>query len=486
MPCAPPCGTSIGAAGKVNGTAVVLLAQAQQIRQTPGMRTVTLAARRLPYLLTAVLAGCVSETVRVVDMTPPEQLAWNVPEELLLDVGIAVFDANVPEEYDEQVALNIQPEVRRAEGNYMAYFLKNLLQSTGNWGAVRVVPRPTHAVDVTVTGTIEHSDGESLRLRARAADARGEAWFERDYEALASEYAYEATVPREIDPFQTAYRALADDMLAHLKTLSPEDIRAIRTTAEMQFARDFAPDAFADYLGRARSGQVTLERLPAEDDPMLGRVRQIREREYLFIDTLDEHYATFSTSMFKPYQDWRHATYDEAIAYKRAKQQARARIVAGSAAVIGGIAAQTQGDRLATRYGGIVSIIGGAGILKTAIDKLAQARVHAEVLQELGVSAEAEIVPHTIELENQTLRLQGTVDEQYEELRRILKKVYLEELGLALGSDPAGLSSGAAGASSGAAGLSSGAAGAAETADDAGQGADLQTETAARTADDPA
>ena len=429
------------------------------------MRHVRHLTHYAPFLLGAVLAGCVSETVRVVDMTPPEQLAWDVPEELLLDVGIAVFDANVPDEYDEQISLNIQPEVRRAEGNYMAFFFKNLLQSTGNWGAVRVVPRPTHAVDVTVTATIEHSDGESLKLRARAVDARGQEWFERDYKALASSYAYEDTVPRDIDPFQTAYRTLADDLLAHLKTLSPEDIRAIRTTAELQFARDFAPDAFAEYVGATRRGQVTIERLPAENDPMLGRVRQIREREYLFIDTLDEHYATFSASMFAPYQNWRHATYDEAIAYKRAKQQARARIMAGSAAVIGGIAAQTQADDIVTRYGGLVSIIGGAGILKTAIDKLAQAKVHAEVLQELGISAEAEIVPHTIELENQTLRLQGTVDEQYEELRRILKKVYLEELGLALGSDPAETAAG--------------------SVEGTGQGADPQADTAARTADDP-
>ncbi len=429
------------------------------------MRYVMHLTHYAPFLLAAALAGCVSETVRVVDMTPPEQLAWDVPEELLLDVGIAVFDANVPDEYDEQISLNIQPEVRRAEGNYMAFFFKNLLQSTGNWGAVRVVPRPTHAVDVTVTATIEHSDGESLKLRARAVDARGQEWFERDYRALASSYAYEDTVPRDIDPFQTAYRTLADDLLAHLKTLSPEDIRAIRTTAELQFARDFAPDAFAEYVGATRRGQVTIERLPAENDPMLGRVRQIREREYLFIDTLDEHYATFSASMFAPYQNWRHATYDEAIAYKRAKQQARARIMAGSAAVIGGIAAQTQADDIVTRYGGLVSIIGGAGILKTAIDKLAQAKVHAEVLQELGISAEAEIVPHTIELENQTLRLQGTVDEQYEELRRILKKVYLEELGLALGSDPAETAAG--------------------SVEGTGQGADPQADTAARTADDP-
>ena len=394
--------------------------------------------RRVPALLClAALGGCVSETVRVVDMTPPRQAASAVPEDLLLDVGVAVFDPNVPEGYDEQVERNVQPEVRRAEGNYMAFFLKNLLQSTGNWGAVRVVPRRTHAVDVVVTATIEHSDGESLRLTAVVTDARGERWFTREYAALASKYAYDGSLPAGIDPFQSAYRSLADDMFAHLKNLTPADIRAIRSTAELRFAGDFAPDAFGDYLAITPDGRVTLQRLPAAEDAMLARTRRIREREYLFIDTLDEYYETFAANMFTPYQNWRSATYEEAIAYHQARRQARARVLAGSAAVLGGIAAQTQGDRLATRYGGLVSIIGGAGVLKTAIDKFAEAKVHAEVLQELGISAEAEIVPTTIELENQTLTLQGAVDAQYEELRRILKRVYLEELGLPASAESA-------------------------------------------------
>ena len=396
------------------------------------------AARRLVLgaTLPFLLAGCVSETVRVVDMTPPQRLAEAMPEELLLDIGVAVFDANVPEDYDEQVERNVQPEVRRAEGNYMAFFLKNLLQSTGNWGAVRVVPHLTRAVDVVVSATIEHSDGASLALSAKVRDARGALWFEREYRSLASKYAYDGSIPQGIDPFQTAYRNLADDMLAHLRTLETDEVRAIRAVAEMQFARDFAPHAFGDYLGDAANGDVALRRLPAETDPMLARVRRIREREYLFIDTLDEHYETFSANMFAPYQNWRRATYEESIAYNQARQQARARVLAGSAAVIGGIAAQTRGEDIATRYGGLVAIIGGAGLLKTAIDKFAEAKVHAEVLQELGVSAEAEIVPHNIELENQTLSLQGTVDAQYDALRDILKRVYFEELGLAPPGEP--------------------------------------------------
>ena len=65
-----------------------------------------------------------------------------------------------------------------------------------------------------------------------------------------------------------------------------------------------------------------------------------------------------------------------------------------------------------------------------AIRDLDKAKSHANELQELGISAEAEISPHTIELENRTFSLQGTVETQFKELRRILRTLYYRELGL--------------------------------------------------------
>ena len=398
-----------------------------------------LLRRRRPWWILGValcVTGCVTQTVRVVDLTPPEQIAEAMPEELLLDVGVAVFDANVPEEFDDQVEANIHPDVRRAEGNYLAYYLKNVLQSTGNWGAVRVVPRATHAVDLTVQAKIEHSDGESLVLRAVVTDVLGGVWVDKEYDALASKYSYETAYEQTIDPFQSIYRGIADDMVARLKTLSPDHIRKIRAAAEMRFARDFVPDAFANYITPDKSGGFDLRRLPAEGDENLARVRRVREREYLFIDTLDEYYETFGANMFTPYQNWRRATYGEAIAYKRARQAARSRAIAGTAGVLGGIATQTTAENAVTYYGGMVGIIGGAAMLKAALDKRAQAQVSADMLQELGVSAEAAITPYTMELENQVLHLQGSVEAQYVELRRILKMAYYRDLGLALPEVP--------------------------------------------------
>lgn len=379
---------------------------------------------------TPFLGGCVSQEVRIVDMTPPEQMERVQTEAELLDIGIAIFDPNVPEEYDEQIKQIIQPDIRRAEANYMPYFAKNLLQSTGNWGAVRVVPRPTHAVDVSVTGKILHSNGESMEVELSVEDATGTRWFTRSYDSLASKYAYDEGIPQGIDPFQTIYKDFADDLLEYRRSLTAEDVAQIRATAEMKFAQDFAPDAFSGHIGENDKGDFELLRLPAEDDPMLGRVRRIREREYLFIDTLDEYYENFHRDMYPAYQNWRRATYDEAIAYKELKAQSRARAIGGVVAIAGGVAAMSESSNSYVDTSGLVSIMSGAMLLKTAITKRDEAQIHAEVLEEVGIAAEAEIMPHTIELENQSVRLQGNVDEQYEELRSILRRTYYADLGI--------------------------------------------------------
>ena len=48
---------------------------------------------------------------------------------------------------------------------------------------------------------------------------------------------------------------------------------------------------------------------------MLASVRKVREREYLFIDTIDEYYANFHRSVYPTYQVWRKASYVDMITY---------------------------------------------------------------------------------------------------------------------------------------------------------------------------
>ena len=52
-----------------------------------------------------------------------------------------------------------------------------------------------------------------------------------------------------------------------------------------------------------------------------------------------------------------------------------------------------------------------------------------QALEELGSSLEAEIAPQVIELEDQTITLTGTVQDQYNQWRELLRQIYEAEVG---------------------------------------------------------
>lgn len=380
-------------------------------------------------LAAIILSGCVTQTVKRVDTTPARQATESIPEAMLLDVGIELFDPNVPEEWRDRERDGILPEVRRAEARFMPFILKNTLESTGNWGAVRVVPRRTLAVDVTVHGKVLESNGETLRLEVDVADASGRRWFTREYGYQASRYAYDEAAPAGLDPFQMVYNEIANDMLAYRERMSATEIAQVREIGRMRFAREFAPEAFDGYLQENR-GRHELVRLPAENDPMMTRIARIREREHLFIDTLDAHYAHFNEQMDTPYTEYRRHTYREAVALREMRESARNRTIMGALALAGGLYAASQSDSSYGRAAGHLGILGGAYMIRDGLGRKQEAELHALTLNELANSLEQEITPSVIELDDRTITLTGTVDGQYEQWREILHDLYRSDVGL--------------------------------------------------------
>jgi len=400
---------------------------------TPSMQTIRRSA--IVALAVAVTAGCASSTeVRRVDTAPAKQSPKPIDEAHLLDVGILHFQANIPEDFDEQVEENILPDIRRAEAYFLAYQQKLVLEGTGNWGAVRVLPKHSNAVDVHLQGTINTSNGERLSVHAKVSDETGRTWLDKEYEALTSRYSYGTAQGSQVDPYHTVFRKIADDMLEAMLALRNDQLERIKIAGELRFARDFSSEGFGDNIEFRRDGQVTIKRLPANDDPLLERVRAIREKEYLFIDTLDEYYAEFNVQMSQPYYEWRRESFEEVYRQRELERQALAELLVGAAAVAGGIAAQT-GDSRATRAAGAASVYGGAQLIKSALDKRAAAKIHSEILAELGESAGESIAPHAIDLENRTIALSGNVEAQYDVFRDALRRLYFEEMGLVLPED---------------------------------------------------
>ncbi len=372
-----------------------------------------------------LLSACVNQTVKSTSVPTIRNAAEPVDEELLLDVGIAIFDPGL-DEYDEDQ--QIYPEVRKAEARYMPNLLSEAMQNSGAWGAVRVVPSSNQITDLLVEGDILYSDGEKLQLQILATDSRGVVWLDKKYTGNASRYAYEITTRNKQDPFQAIYNTIANDLLLKQEELKPEDRENVRLVTELVFARSFSQESFEGYLAENRKGRLLVMRLPAEDDPMLERVRGIRERDQLFIDTMQEYYGNFNGEMIGPYQEWRKLSYEEAMALQELKAESTRRLIAGGVAVLAGIAAAGSSDS-SSRAAGNVAILGGGYLLKSGLEQRNEAQIHVEALEELGMSLEAEITPQVIELEDRTVMLSGNVEDQYDQWRELLAEIYRAEIG---------------------------------------------------------
>ena len=376
-----------------------------------------------------VMNACATHTVKSTTYTPIVQGSQNVPEELLLDVGVAVFDPGLDEiKKSEEDVTNGQ--VRVAESRYAPYLLSETLQRSGNWGIVRVMPNAESPMDVLVSGTILSSNGAEMAMRITVTDSTGREWYTKEYEEEISRFSYEATQRQQNDPFQVIYNNIANDLLAYRqRNLKSPQITEIRTVSEMLFAQRFSPDVFNQYLTRDRNDKLQISALPADNDPVLQRIRDIRERDFMFIDTVQDYYATYVRQMRLPYDSWREQSYDTTEEMRKLKDSARRRFIAGTAVVLGGLAAATNGGNYATQTGGAVGVGAGAYLIKSGFDKRAEAQIHADALEELGQSLENEVAPNVINLDNRSITLSGSVEEQYAQWREVLADLYAAEVG---------------------------------------------------------
>ncbi len=363
------------------------------------------------------------------------QATTEIPEDELLDVAIEVLDPGIPDPATTppKKMEGVFPDLRRSEARYLPMRIKETLESTGHWGAVRVVPAGMASVDVTIRGEIRESSGKELSLKLVVVDASGRKWFEKKYKADADFLAYSPEELTDLDPYQAIYDEIANDLLEAKMKLDRDDMLELRQIAELRFAADLAPELFGDYL--AVNGQQTryrIKRLPTDDDPMLDRVNRIRERDYMLVDALNEHYGTFLLSMQAAYDDWRSFSYEEQMALAELRRQARTRKILGALAILGAFVA--DGNSTAERAARDAALIGGMAAIQSGIAKGQEAKIHAEALGELSASFESEVAPLVVEVEGETVRLTGSREDQYSNWRQLLRQIYAAETGIP--SDP--------------------------------------------------
>lgn len=374
-----------------------------------------------------MLSGCATYRAQDVGPTPIMRAEEEIREDQLLDVGILVFkSAELTDEKAEKEGTHA--DIRKAEDQFIPYHLKNTLQQSAHWGSVQVVPAETDSFDLLVAGEILESNGEYLGLKIEVVDASGRSWFNKNYREEVSEAAYKNNRPGQKDAFQYIYNAIANDMAAFKNSLSPEEIQNLRTTAKLKFAEDFSPDAFKGYLAQDEDDLLTINRLPADNDPMMERLLKIREREYMFVDTLNEQYEQFYVAMWPSYENWRQLNLTERKAISEIRKKALTRQLLGALMIAGAVAAGVgNSNNTAVLQTGLI-LIGGQVILD-GFNISKEAEIHEASIRELSESFSGEMKPVVMEFEGKQYELTGSAEEQFKKWRELLRKIYYAETG---------------------------------------------------------
>lgn len=208
-----------------------------------------------------------------------------------LNVSIAEFDPGVSGDRSAQRDLQVFPRIREIEAMLLPFSLRETLANSGEWGAVRVVPEKDSAAELLITGSIVQSDGHTVAIRVRAVDASGIAWIDKVYLGTAGS--------------QQIFVAVAADLDAAREQRSADELRRIEEISMLRYGSRLAPSAFDDYLDLSADGVVTLRRLPATDDPMVERIRRIRETEYVITDAVDARFRELHADIASVYALWR-------------------------------------------------------------------------------------------------------------------------------------------------------------------------------------
>ncbi len=350
-----------------------------------------------------------------------------------LDVIIPVFDPGLPENQDQYGEDGLWPELRRAEANRFAFKLKQAMDDTGAFGAVRVTPDNTATGDLYVMGKIIESNGEDVEIGIDVVDISGQHWFTRYFNHTVDAGFHKNTRNTGKDPYDPVFEAAANRIALELEDTEAGKVTELQRITLLRFGANFADQAFSKYLIN-KNDIATLGSYPSADDPMLQRIQAIRVRDQLFVDGLQDQYRAFNDRMEDSYRIWQEQAQFEILSERAANYKAAGEAGLGILAIGLGILAiavgansDSVGAATASTTGAVIAGTAGVVLLQKSFQSSEEAKVHRDALNELGESIDVDLGPRVVEFEKQTTELTGNAKEQFAQWRAFLQKIYVQE-----------------------------------------------------------
>jgi hypothetical protein len=389
-----------------------------------------------------LLSGCATKNRTSSTVGPPLSSSVSEPETIKpvevitpkLDVIIPVFDPGLPEDPADYDKEKIWPELRRAEANRFAHKLKEELEKTSQLGAIRVTPDKTATGDLYVLGKIEESNGQEISIEIEVIDISGKKWLAESFEHEVSPAFHRNQRNAGMDPYDPLFAEAAAAIIAELSKHSLQELEDLHYLADLRFGANFSESTFKQYM-KADDGKFTLVSKPSDEDPMLQRVRAIRVRDQLFVDSLQDNYAGFSQQMNESYLMWQEQSLLEMQAERAASRKSIGQAVGGvllvGLAVLSAVAggrSKSSGGSAAGAAGAIIGGVAGVSLISGSFKTSEETKVHREALNELGQSIDMSLAPQVIAFEKESVELTGDAREQFMQWRTFLQKIYAEEM----------------------------------------------------------
>ena len=309
-----------------------------------------------------------------------------------ISVSVAVFDPAIPDDPSLYRDLDIFPRIREVEAMLWPFQLRRGLVATGSFRTVRVVPEPEPNAELSVVATILRSDGFTLRLHVVATDALGRVWIDDTYAAAADD-GTSASVE-----FQPVFDAIAAELAAGAAGLDADDIEQLAEVSVLRYAESISPRAFGDYLAENDDGSIAIRRLPARDDPMIERIRMVRETEFVVSDVIDEAFVELYADIRKVHDLWREYQRQNALYQEENARRAREN--------------SNDADRASFEH------------LKHLYDVYKWDRMTDQEQDRLAVAFNNEVGPRVSALEARIAELQVWVDGKNAEWNRLLEALF--------------------------------------------------------------
>ena len=343
-----------------------------------------------------------------------------------LDVIIPIFDPGLSEDIENYEEEGIWPELRRAEANRFAYKLKQALEDSKAFGAVRVTPDKTASGDLYILGKINESDGQNVEFELSVIDISGKEWLKESFEHEVQASFYKNDRNSGKDAYDPAFKAAADEIVDAMEDKSVSELDNLKTIADLQFAASFNDIAIAEYIDND-GGEIELVSKPSDQDPLLQRVKAIRVREQLFVDNLQQSYLSFSDNMNNSYLTWQKASFVEQKLHSDAIWEGVYKTAGGVLLVAFAIAAGLYGLPVPIETAAILGGIGGAVLVANGYQSIKEAKFHKDALNEIGESINLEMSPQVIAFEAESVELTGNIQQQFSQWREFLKRIYEQE-----------------------------------------------------------